>query len=182
MHLLDLEEKEQIERYSLNEQNNLKSLKKDGLAIHPIRISRKSFGYAEYPEISFFIPFPCESAQFRDGCAIECFSLHENETIKGILLQFNGKQGEFRLFTHDFPDWIEDDGVGIRLAPDTRTIDAMRKGLKDIETSPRLTKLFNQIHDISNQQGTDLSEKKTETFTFFNTRLNESQQMAVEGM
>ena len=115
-----LEEKEEVKRYSLDQQHTLKSLKAEGLALHPIIVTRKNFGYADYPEISFRLPFPADTNQFRDGAAIECFCAGE-EPVKGVLINLDGKVGEFRLFAPDFPDWIEDDNVGIKLAPDQRT-------------------------------------------------------------
>ncbi len=119
------EEKEEVKRYSLDQQHTLKSMKADGLALHPIIVTRKNFGYAEYPEISFRLPFPADTNQFRDGASIECFATGE-EPVKGVLINLEGKSGEFRLFAPDFPDWIEDDTVGIKLAPDQRTIIIMK--------------------------------------------------------
>jgi hypothetical protein len=110
---IDLEEKEQVKRYSLDQQHTLKSLKAEGLALHPITVTKKNFGYADYPEVSFRLHFPPEASQFRDGAAIECFYTGE-ESVKGILLNLEGKVGEFRLFAPDFPDWIEESGVGIK--------------------------------------------------------------------
>ncbi|MEY3437471.1 MAG: hypothetical protein RL265_56 [Bacteroidota bacterium] len=130
LNCLDLEEKEQAKRYQLDEQHSLKSLKAEGLAIHPIKITRKSF---------------MDSNSFKDGMAIECFCQGE-APVKGILLQLDGKQGEFRLFAPDFPDWIEDEGVGIKLTPDTRTTTLMRKGLNEIQENPRIFSLFKHIH------------------------------------
>ena len=117
---IDLEEKEQVKRYSLDQQHTLRTLKAEGLALHPITVTRKNFGYADYPEISFKLTFPAETGQFKDGAAIECFYSGQ-EPVKGILINLEGKMGEFRLFAPDFPDWIEDPGVGIKLAPDQRT-------------------------------------------------------------
>ena len=68
---IDLEEKEQVQRYSLGQQHTLKSLKAEGLALHPIIVTRKNFGYADYPEISFRLAFPPEANMFKDGAAIE---------------------------------------------------------------------------------------------------------------
>ena len=45
---INLEEKEQAQRYSLNENHSLKVLKAEGLALHPIIVTRKNFGYADY--------------------------------------------------------------------------------------------------------------------------------------
>ena len=77
---IELEEKEQVQRYRLDQQHTLKTLKAEGLALHPIIVTRKSFGYAEYPEISFRLAFPPETNLFRDGAAIECFIAGESKT------------------------------------------------------------------------------------------------------
>ena len=140
---IDLEEKEQANRYSLNEQHSLKALKAEGLALHPIIVTRKNFGYADYPEISFKLSFPPETNLFKDGAAIECFITGE-EPVKGILISMEGKIGEFRLFAPDFPDWIEDDGVGIKLAPDQRTTSIMKAVLNGLEHNKKLYNLFEQ--------------------------------------
>src|SRR3954454_1091161 len=94
---IDLEEKEQVKRFSLDQQHTLKALKAEGLALHPLTITRKNFGYADYPEISFRINFPAEINLFRDGAAIECFCAGETP-VKGVLINMEGRAGEFRLF------------------------------------------------------------------------------------
>ncbi len=176
---IELEEKEQVKRFSIDQQHSLKSLKAEGLAIHPIIITRKNFGYAEYPEISFRINFPTEINLFKDGAAIECFSTSANEEpVKGILISLDGKAGEFRLFAPDFPDWIEDNGVGIKLAPDQRTTTIMRTVLKELEKNSVLNSLFQELHN--NQPVSKKSSHKiTHSLSFKNNRLNESQQNAV---
>ncbi|HYC27950.1 MAG TPA: hypothetical protein VEB42_04025, partial [Chitinophagaceae bacterium] len=140
-----LEEKEQAQRYQLDQQHTLKSLKAEGLALHPLVVTRKTFGYGDYPEITFKLNFPPEANLFRDGAAIECFTSGE-EPVKGVLLSLDGNSGEFRLFAPDFPDWIEDGGVGIKLAPDTRTTSIMKKVLNDLTASKGLYNLFEKIH------------------------------------
>ncbi|MBL0337012.1 MAG: AAA family ATPase [Chitinophagaceae bacterium] len=174
---IDLEEKEQAQRYRLDQAHTLKQLKAEGLALHPVIVTRRNFGYADYPEISFKLSFPPEVSQFRDGAAIECFIPGE-EPVKGVLLSLDGRNGEFRLFAPDFPDWIEDDGVGIKLAPDTRTSSIMKKTLGELEKNKSLFKIFEKIH------GDDLSAdaKKSinaSAISFRNKNLNESQQQAV---
>lgn len=174
---IDLEEKEQVKRYSLDQQHTLKSLKAEGLALHPIVVTRKNFGYADYPEISFRLNFPAETNQFKDGAAIECFCTGE-EPVKGVLINLDGKVGEFRLFAPDFPDWIEDNGVGIKLAPDQRTTTIMKAVLNGLENNKELFQLFKQLHG-------DLPKEKTQAIStnpslvFNNQYLNKSQQQAV---
>ncbi|MEP7106753.1 MAG: AAA domain-containing protein [Ferruginibacter sp.] len=174
---IDLEEKEQVKRYSLDQQHTLKSLKAEGLALHPIIVTRKNFGYADYPEISFRLNFPAETNLFKEGAAIECFCTGE-EPVKGTLISAEGKAGEFRLFAPDFPDWIEDDGVGIKLAPDQRTTTIMKSVLNGLENHRELYKLFEQFHG-----GTSKEEISTNTKypspAFKNQQLNDSQQSAV---
>ena len=174
---IGLEEKEQVKRFSLDQQHTLKSLKAEGLALHPISVTRKNFGYADYPEISFRINFPAETNQFKDGAVIECFYTGE-EPVKGILMNLDGKSGEFRLFAPDFPDWIEDNGVGIKLAPDQRTTTIMKTVLNGLESNKELYKLFRQIHGEAVVKNT-ATETNIAALHFKNQWLNESQQKAV---
>ena len=177
---IELEEKEQALRYRLDQQHTLKVLKAEGLALHPIIVTRKNFGYADYPEISFKLGFPPEANLFKDGAAIECFITGE-EPVKGVLLSLDGLNGEFRLFAPDFPDWIEDDGAGIKLAPDTRTTEIMKKVLKDVEANKPLYSLFEQLHD-GKPVTTDPAPQKSMAVSFRNQRLNESQQQAIKAI
>jgi len=177
---LHLEEKEQLKRFQHDENLNLKTLKAEGIAIHPIRITRKQFGYADYPELSFRIPFPVETGNFRHGIAIECFRQGE-ESTKGLLLNIDGKNGDFRLFAPDFPDWIEDDGVGLKLCPDTRTFSIMNKALNSIKSEPQMLKLFNLIHSVPGEHSHQLNNTQ-QILEYTNPNLNESQKSAVEGI
>ena len=174
---INLEEKEQVKRYSLDQQHTLKSLKAEGLALHPIAVTRKNFGYADYPEINFRLNFPAEINLFKDGAAIECFCTGE-EPVKGVLINLDGKVGEFRLFAPDFPDWIEDDGVGIKLAPDQRTTTIMKTVLNNLEHNKLLFKLFQQLHDVPSSEKNEIIINAV-SLSFNNKNLNESQQQAV---
>jgi hypothetical protein len=181
---IDLEEKEQVQRFSLDQQHTLKALKAEGLALHPIIVTRKNFGYADYPEISFKLNFPPEANLFKDGAAIECF-IEGEEPVKGVLISLDGKNGEFRLFAPDFPDWIEDDGVGIKLAPDTRTTSIMKKALNELENNKPLFKLFEQLHDDTIKNSAppfDNLRVTNASLNFRNRELNESQQQAVDAI
>ncbi len=174
---INLEEKEQVKRFSLDQQHTLKSLKAEGLALHPIVVTRKNFGYADYPEISFKLNFPPETNFFKDGAAIECFCTGE-DAVKGVLINLDGKNGEFRLFAPDFPDWIEDDGVGIKLAPDQRTTTIMKTVLNNLEHDKPLFKLFEQLHNATAIEH-HVTSNNTGTLFFDNKNLNQSQQQAV---
>ncbi len=176
---IDLEEKEQVKRYSLDQQHTLKSLKAEGLALHPLVVTRKNFGYAEYPEISFRLSFPAETNLFKDGATIECF-INGEQPVKGVLISLEGKTGEFRLFAPDFPDWIEDNGVGIKLAPDQRTTTIMKTVLKDLENRKELYALFKDLHGQKPRAVNPASLPGS--LSFSNGRLNESQQSAISAI
>lgn len=177
---IELEEKEQVKRYSLDQQHTLKALKAEGLALHPISITRKNFGYADYPEISFRLNFPTETNLFRDGAAIECF-IQREEPVKGLLMNLDGKTGEFRLFAPDFPDWLEDAGVGIKLAPDQRTTTLMKTALNNLENNKDLYALFKALHYPAATENLPASTHNI-SLDFMQARLNESQQTAVKAI
>lgn len=177
---IDLEEKEQANRYKLDQTHTLRQLKAEGLALHPIVVTRRNFGYADYPEITFKLNFPPEVNLFRDGAAIECFITGE-EPVKGVLLNLDGKNGEFRLFAPDFPDWIEDDGVGIKLAPDTRTSSIMKKVMQGLEKNKPLFQLFEQLH-AANPVAVSSAPAAIPSLDFRNKKLNASQQQAVSAV
>lgn len=176
---INLEEKEQTERYQLSQAHTLRALKAEGLALHPISVTRKSFGYADYPEISFRLPYPGTTNLFRDGAAIECFKQGE-EPVKGIMMSLEGKTGEFRLFAPDFPDWIEEEGVGIKLAPDTRTNSIMKEALTGLEKNKRVFTLFEELH--RDKPVAPEAPAFNSPVTFFNKNLNNSQQQAVSAI
>ena len=173
---ITLEEKEQLQRFRLDQLHNLKQLKAEGLALHPIIVTRKTFGYNDYPEVTFKLNFPPEANLFRDGAAIECFTNGE-EPVKGILLNVEGKNGEFRLFAPDFPDWIEDNGVGIKLAPDTRTTGIMKKVLNELENNKPIFSLFEKLHGEPIKPAMPAPMDKD--IKLSNPHLNPSQQQAV---
>ncbi|MGV3630833.1 MAG: AAA domain-containing protein [Bacteroidota bacterium] len=178
IHCIELEDKEQERRYSLDQQHSLKQLKAEGVALHPISVTQKSFGFADYPEISFRLPFHGDTGMFKDNSAIECF-LEGESPVKGILLGIDGQKGEFRLFAPDFPDWIEEKGVGIKLSPDQHTSECMKAGLETLEKEPQLIHLFGQIHGEEAFGGTEMDLPDLQ---FQNPGLNPSQQRAVKSL
>ncbi len=179
---IGLEEKAQQERYRLNETHSLKALKAEGLALHPIRVTGKNYGFADYPEISFRLLFPQETSAFRSGAAIECFTAGE-EPVKGMLMQLEGLSGELRLFAPDFPDWIEDDQTGIKLAPDQHTTEVMLSALKAIPANPRMLNLFERLHQENTTNSISREVVLTPTLLpFADPALNTSQCKAVSAI
>ena len=180
-HLLEcisLEMREQENRYALNAESGLKQLKAQGVVLHPISVTRKTFGYADYPEISFRLPFVADTSSFKESSAIECF-IEGEDSIKGVFLGMDGQKGAFRLFAPEFPDWIEEKGVGIKLAPDQHTSECMQKAVKELDSNPRLFNVFQSVHGDTSFGEFSVS---TAGLSFQNEGLNESQQQAVGAM
>lgn len=170
--------REQEYRYGAKGTEGIKQLKAMGVMLHPINVVRKTFGYADYPEIAFKLPYATDTSAFRDSSAIECI-IDGEESVKGILLSLDGQKGMVRLYAPDFPDWIEDRGVGLKLAPDHYTSECMKTAVKGVSEDPAMSKLFNLIHGKTEFGGGVESSRSLE---FENGQLNESQKSAVNGM
>lgn len=175
---ISLEMQEEEIRYKLAGDVGLKQLRSLGVVLHPISVTRKAFGYADYPEISFRLPFYADTALFKENSAIECF-IEGEDSIKGVFLGMDGQKGMFRLFAPEFPDWVEDKGVGIKLTPDKYTAECMQKAVKELEEHPRIFSLFESIH--GDHKFGEYKEETDET-NFKNTLLNDSQKNAVGAM
>ncbi len=178
---IQLEDKAQQEKYSINQIQTLKQLKADGLAIHPIIIKQKSYGYEEYPEVEFDIPYSTETRGFRAGGAIELFWQNE-QPAKAVLLELQGKKGSIRLLSNEYPDWIDDHGVGIKLAPDQYTTQVMKAAVLAIEKNKRLLNLYNHIHGLGVAELPDAGDAETYTNVIKNKTLNQSQIDAVHAI
>ena len=175
---IKLEMSEQERRFQLKDDIGLKQLKAQGLALHPIKVTRKYFGYAEYPEIEFSMLFVSDTDAFRTNSAIE-FLVPGEEPVKGVYLGGDGRKGAIRLFAPEFPDWTEDKEVVIKLAPDSFTSEMMKEGVRAVSEHNRLKSLFSKIH------GAEAFGKKEEvpvSLSFQNPGLNQSQKAAVQAM
>jgi ATP-dependent RNA/DNA helicase IGHMBP2 len=174
--LLRLEQNEQETRWNA-QTSDWKSLRKDGVAIFPLNIGKRRFGFAEYPliEVSFHQHYV--HSNFRSGTAIALFS-ETGDAVAGIIQSIDERRAELLLYTHDFPDFLDDQQVGFRLAPDTKTFDQMHGVLKRIENNdhPRLTLIFEYIHAIKALP----PQKKSNVKIWKNKQLNLSQQEAIQ--
>lgn len=173
---LKTESKAQDERFLFGNSINLKQLRAEGYLLQPIRIQRKSYGFADYPEFEFFMPYPSETTQFRNGCSIQLFSTDE-KPVAGVLLYLEGNKGEVRLYTSDFPDWIEDKNIGVQLMADQRTNEVQLEALKSVQQNKSLLSLYNRFHQAF--VGSELKSSSFEKIDFVNQQLNNSQKTAI---
>lgn len=161
---LQAEEEDQRNAYSLDNPESLKQLKANGLAIHPMKISNRTYGFLDYPELKLTAPFPAESRDFKPGGSVELICPGET-SVKGTLIEKNDKVFVVRLFAGDFPDWLDDGSIGLKVAPDSRTLEIMTKAL---ELVPSWTS------DFEKQSPETCSIQK-----WHNEDLNDSQKAAV---
>lgn len=172
---LKIESKAQEMRFSIGNGVSLKELKAQGYVLQPIRITRKSYGFADYPEFEFRLPYPADSSQFRNGCSIH-FMTNDEKAISGTLLYLEANRGEVRLYAPDFPDWIEEKYLAIQLLADQRTNEIQQKALKFVQEHKKYASLFQQLHQPANSSSKETPFLK---LIFQNQQLNKSQQKAI---
>lgn len=165
---LDLELQTQTEQVKKAYQS-IGELKRSGYGIYPIHITNQTFGFGEYPEISFKVPLNQSIDKFRNQEQIELFS--DEGVVRGALLFLNTTQGKLRIFADDFPEWINGKNVGIRVGVDEKTILLAKEAMQELtEDHPFISHLFSDKKLIDNDTN----------FSFqTSTSLNESQNQAV---
>ena len=136
---IDLEEKEQANRYKLDQTHTLRQLKAEGLALHPIIVTRRNFGYADYPEITFKLNFPPEANLFRDGAAIDALVTDIEQNYGPVLVLVNnaGITKDNLLLRMSEDDW--DDILNIHLKAVYRLSKRVLKGM----TKARFGRIIN---------------------------------------
>lgn len=174
--LLKLEQHEQEQKW-LTKGSDYKQLRSEGVLLYPIHINKRRFGFADYPVLEFSFSYTISNPSFRSGVPVALFDGESGEHINGSLISLSEYRGEIILYTHDFPDFIENKNIGIRLTPDTRSFDQMHGVMKRIEKNenPELTKKFEVIHGIQ----AFTAPPSAEITEWFNKGLNLSQQHAV---
>lgn len=177
--LLKLEQHEQEQKW-ISKGTDYKQLRNEGVLLYPIHITKRRFGFADYPVLEFSFSYVLSNPSFRSGAPVALFDEETREHINGSLISLSEYRGEILLYTHDFPDFTENKNIGIRLTPDTRSFDQMHGVLKRIDKNenPELTKKFEIIHGIQSLS----SQPSVEITEWYNQGLNPSQQKTVEAI
>jgi ATP-dependent RNA/DNA helicase IGHMBP2 len=171
-----LEFQAQQDRFRFESNENTKFLQAQGVLLFHLKITHKRYGFADYPECTIRL-FPHQNGdQFKGGSPVELFYKQEKR-IQGIVLNNDEKNIEFRFFTSEFPDWMEEKEAGIHLVPDSKTNDAVVAVLQEMEQekSALNRRFFNFLHyqkELNIAENIPLSP-------WGNEKLNESQQAAV---
>ncbi|HZH69570.1 MAG TPA: AAA domain-containing protein, partial [Flavobacteriaceae bacterium] len=153
--LLRIEEEEQEKKW-FEKDVSLKELRKEGAILHPVKIQNKSFGFTDQPVItvSFHSEGGVNRAFFNEGTPVAFFLPNADDICNGQLLSIAERKVEVLLHTDDFPDWIDEKGIGIKRLPDNRTFQQMHGVLKRISKGEdkRLTELFQLVHGLKTQK------------------------------
>lgn len=174
--ILSAEKKAQEDRYNLElNGTSLREMKKNGLVVHPLRLQNKTFLSDETPSAVFDILYDGASNLFKAGTPIRCF--WEQERCDAQVVGIKDKQIEVALRTESFPDWIEEKGVGILLAPDEHTFKLMSEALSHLQdsTHPILKRHLAEL----NRASTKLEDFRA---VYYRSELNPSQNEAVNSV
>ncbi len=137
---LEAELKNQSEQLK-NAFQSVSELKKTGYGIHPIHIVNQSFGFGEYPEITFKVPSNQSIDKFRQQDMIELFS--DGGVVRGAIIYLNATDGKIRLYSDDFPEWMDMGSLGIRVGVDEKSIQLAREAIEQLtEDNPFVAHLF----------------------------------------
>lgn len=176
--LLRIEEKAQEERF-FQENVSLKELRSEGTIIHPVRIQNKTFGFTDQPivTLSFHIPGGVNYSFYSQGTPVALFNSVTNEVCNGQLLNISDNSAEIILHSHDFPDWIDEKGIGVKRLADDKSFKLMHGVLNRIEKeeSKALVNIFKIVHQLSEPPLVE----ETEQFVDDIEDLNASQREAI---
>jgi predicted DNA helicase len=132
--ILEHEKTAQREKYGLQKDGqNLKILKKSGLALHPLSIKKKTFLPDETPEIHFQLLFGGASNLFKSGTVVRCF--HDKNFVDAQVIELADQSISIALRSEYVPDWIEERGLGLVLIPDEHTFDLMEEAINALKLS-----------------------------------------------
>lgn len=167
--LIHLEETKQREFYS----QDFHLLKEKGALIQGLRITRRYFGFGDFPTIDFELPFPIDLSLFKPGIHVDLF--YEKEQTHALLADIHEKEGSVQLTSEDFPDWIDEKGVGIKISPDNKNFKLLQDVLNELNHTkqPHFQQNRNLFFANHATHVEDISYAP-------NPKLNESQNKAIQ--
>jgi superfamily I DNA and/or RNA helicase len=149
---------------------SLTELKKTGYGIHPISVTNQTYGFADYPEITFKVPLNQSIERFKQSDYVELFS--DDGVVKGSLIYLNVSEGKIRIFEDDFPDWIDNKAIGIRTGVDEKSMRIAKETIEKLnESNPYVNLFFNDKKLAPNKFNFSFNPSKN---------LNDSQNNAVK--
>ncbi|MDX1651183.1 MAG: AAA domain-containing protein [Brumimicrobium sp.] len=172
-------EQETQEKQWFSAETFFKELRAQGVLISPIRVTGRRFNYTDYPVMSFSFSSHADSSMLHHGSPVALFNEGSEDLCNGQIVTLYEGNGEILLFTDDFPEWLENGTLGIKLLPDGKSFELMHGVLKSIakKENPRVSLLFEYLHGL---KPLPISADKPEGIKPKNADLNDSQKEAAE--
>jgi superfamily I DNA and/or RNA helicase len=171
------EKEAQIQQFgAVLSSDKLKEMKQAGVFISGLRIVHTYYGLGDYPLLDFQFLYPVNTIQFKPGSSIELVS-SDGISCSAKLIDISEKRCTIKLVQEDFPDWIDEKGLGIKLCPDYRTLSLMEKEMANLLTKEGKTNNLILPFFTTNRLITIEKESR-----YLNQQLNKSQINAVESM
>lgn len=173
---IELEEKAQLEKFQLSNENALKEMKKEGLILSPIHVISTAYSWADYPEIKIkvFPHFPMHN--FKDSAFVEL--VNGKDSCRAQIVANEGSAAFVRLYSSDFPEFLHDEGTYLKVAADTKTLDLLKDAVREMDGEDRSLRAKVAGH-IYRKSPAQYNEFRTEAQFRESSLLNASQNQAV---
>lgn len=181
--LLKTEREEDHNQYrKLTEQSSVSERRANGLTWYPVAIRGSEMSRGDYLTVELERTTHQDIAhQFRFGMPAVFFGNHDakNDRVEGTITHQNGNRLKITLRTDELPEWSRDGKLGIDILFDDNSYEEMQSVLKQIIAieSKSVDKDKKLIGILTGSQKPTFKEKVS---PFVGTRLNESQQVAVD--
>ena len=174
---LRLEEKAQRQKWEA--EKDITKLKKEGIVLHPIEISKISFQSGNYPVLHFKIAPHQNLNLFDAGVPVTLFDAETNENISGGIKVSTETSGEIVIYAEEIPEWLEEKNVGLRLQADERSFKVMHGLLNSLDKGEHknLQNILSVIYGLKEQQESGEIERD-----FQYKQLNDSQSQAIHSV
>ena len=179
--LLQIEKEEDRRQYELlTSRLSIVERRENGATWYPVAIRDTEIGRGDYLTVEVERTTHQDLLhQFRFGMTAALFSNHDpkEDRVEGIVTHISGNRLKLSLRTDELPDWSRSGKLGVDAVFDENSYQEMEAALK---VAPAIAEKREEGQLIQILTGTKKPTFQTETSRVAATRLNKSQQAAVE--
>lgn len=179
--LLQIEKEEDRRQYEqLTSRLSIVERRENGMTWYPVAIRDTEIGRGDYLTVEVERTTHQDLLhQFRFGMTAALFSNHDpkEDRVEGTITHISGNRLKLSLRTDELPDWSRAGKLGIDAVFDENSYQEMEAALK---AAPAIAEKRDESQLIHILAGTKKPTFRTENFRVASTRLNRSQQAAVE--
>lgn len=178
--LLRMEEKVQGEQWD-SSKKSVKELRQEGVIIYPLKLLKWKYNHSNAIILTLkFSTFQENNhSNFTHGTPILIYSAStEDQQCLALMISYSENECEIQLFNDVIPEWINENDIGLKRLPDSKTFQAMHGVLERIEREEHSTiaHLFSIILGITSQN----ESIKSENIDCCYPNLNSSQNKALQ--